>query len=74
MRDKWVPVQPSTTFNPEQRRSMTAIALPDGKRLLIQGGYSNSKLVNQTIIYDSTTNSWKNALPYTEVNRGVRQM
>lgn len=73
--DKWELVQPSTPFDTESRRIASAIALPNGRQFLLQGGYTKgTKFINQTIIYDTTTNSWKVASPYSEVSRGVRQM
>lgn len=75
MNDKWEVIQPNTPFNTESRRIPSAIVLPDGKRFLLQGGYTKgTKFINQTIIYDTTTNTWQNGSPYTELNRGVRQM
>lgn len=73
---KWDIVEPSAPFDTEQRRIPNAIVLADGKKLLVQGGYGdkNVKYVNQTIIYDMTTNSWTSGSPYAEADRGVRQM
>lgn len=75
MNDKWEIIQPNTPFNTESRTTPSAIVLPDGKRFLLQGGYSkDTKIINQTIIYDTTTNSWQNGSPYIEEDKGVRQM
>ncbi|CAO3618088.1 unnamed protein product [Mucor hiemalis] len=74
--NNWETVQPSASFDTELRRIPNALVLSDGKRLLVQGGYGDVKVkyVNQTIIYDTTTNAWTNGSPYTEANRGIRQI
>jgi hypothetical protein len=54
-----------------------AVALSDGKSLLIQGGYNyiRSSLVDQSIVYNAETRSWSK-LPnyYDKNNGGNRQM
>lgn len=74
--NNWETVVPNGDFDTESRRAPAAIVLLDQNRLLIQGGnnYYNVKYVNQTIIYDTTTNSWTTGSSYTESNRGTRQM
>lgn len=75
MSNKWETVKTSQPFVVGARRSPTAIVLPDKKRFLIEGGFNvyNAKYVNQTIIYDTVSNTWQTSAPYTEANRGVRQ-
>ncbi|CAO3618092.1 unnamed protein product [Mucor hiemalis] len=74
--NNWETVVPNGDFDTESRRAPAAIVLLDQNRLLIQGGnnYYNVKYVNQTIIYDTTTNSWTTGSSYTESNRGTRQI
>ncbi|CAO3647747.1 unnamed protein product [Mucor hiemalis] len=74
--NNWETVKPSAPFDTELRRIPNAIILSDGKRLLVQGGYGDEKVkyVNQTIIYDTTTNTWTTGSPYVEANRGIRQI
>lgn len=77
MSNKWEKKIPATNFNLENRRSPTAAVLEDGKRLMIVGGLLvtlNQKFSNQTIIYDTTTNTWTKGLSCTEPNRGTRQV
>lgn len=74
--NKWEKVVPRTPFDPELRNHPNAAVLSDGKRILLHGGlyYPGGKFVNQTIIYDTSTNSWETAPPYVESDRGIRQM
>ncbi|KAI7888333.1 uncharacterized protein EV154DRAFT_517978 [Mucor mucedo] len=74
---KWEKMIPKTTFNLESRRAPTAAVLPDGKSFMIVGGLltsANQKFSNQTIIYDTATNTWIKGLSCTEPNRGTRQV
>lgn len=71
---KWEKIVPSTPFDTEPRELFNAIVLPDKKRILINGGRTSKKLTNQTIIYDTTTNSWEKSILYADPVRGSRQM
>lgn len=46
------------TFMSTPRASHTAVALPDG-RVLVVGGYTGSQATNSAEIYDPTTDQWK---------------
>lgn len=48
--------------------------LPDGKRLLIQGGYNyeSTPLTDQSIIYNAETNAWEKFSNYYDANNGGR--
>jgi hypothetical protein len=72
----WNKITPAASFDTEQRTGASSIALPDGKKFLIQGGRNslNNKFTNQTIIYDTSTNTWDTGSPYSEIDRGIRQM
>lgn len=76
MISQWNKMVPTIGFWIGQRRTPTSIALSDGKRLLIQGGDNPGtfKYLNQTAIYDASTNTWTKGSPYTVENIGVRQM
>lgn len=76
MNSQWNMITPGDTFDPEPRRIPTAIALPDGKTFLIQGGENMmyKKFVNKTIAFDTSTNKWLKKQPYTEGDNGTRQM
>jgi hypothetical protein len=53
-----------------------SVALPDGKRLLINGGLTDSSvpLKDQNIVYNAETNAWENYESYSEPPYGKRQM
>ncbi|KAI9273454.1 hypothetical protein EDC94DRAFT_676934 [Helicostylum pulchrum] len=72
---QWNKVVPTIGFWIGQRRTPTSIALSDGKRLLIQGGDNPGvfKYLNQTAIYDASTNSWAKGTPYM-VDNVVKQI
>ncbi|GAA5806747.1 hypothetical protein MFLAVUS_000095 [Mucor flavus] len=76
MISQWNKMVPTIGFWIGQRRTPTSIALSDGKRLLIQGGDNPGtfKYLNQTAIYDASTNTWAKGGPYTVENVGVRQI
>lgn len=50
-------------------------AAPDGIHLLFQGGNATYSRKNQTIAYNSETNTWKTFANYSDIrNGGDRQM
>lgn len=75
MSNKWETVKPNAPFAVGVRRAPAAIVLPDKKRFLIHGGWNVNpfKYANQTIIYDTVSNTWQSGASYNEVDRGVRQ-
>ncbi|KAG2228896.1 hypothetical protein INT48_003133, partial [Thamnidium elegans] len=76
MISQWNKIVPTIRFWIGQRRTPTSIALSDGKRLLVQGGNNPGtfKYLNQTAIYDASTNTWAKGGPYTVDNVGVKQI
>ncbi|KAI8090131.1 uncharacterized protein B0P05DRAFT_529504 [Gilbertella persicaria] len=61
----------------ERRAFPQAVPLPDGKSLLIQGGYNyrNSTIKDQTIVYNAETNTWSILPDYDDArNGGSRQI
>ena len=75
--NKWEAVAPQSSNNFGFRAFAQAVPFPDGKRLLLQGGYNyeNTPLLDQSIVYNAETNSW-DKLPnyYDASNGGDRQM
>ncbi|KAI9273460.1 hypothetical protein EDC94DRAFT_580422 [Helicostylum pulchrum] len=74
---QWNKVTPKVPFWMSQRETPTSIALSDGKRFMIYGGFKTgpaSKYNNQTVIYDASTNTWAKGTPYTVDNVGVKQI
>lgn len=73
---QWNTITPGNVFDPEPRRTPTAIALSDGKTFFVQGGQNTlpKKFVNKTIAFDTSTSRWINRQSYTEGNSGTRQM
>jgi hypothetical protein len=76
MSGHWNTIIPSITFETGNRRTPSSAVLTDGKRLLIQGGLNIPAMtfINQTIIFDTTSNTWQRFSPYSEAGRGARQM
>ncbi|KAI7895983.1 uncharacterized protein EV154DRAFT_598922 [Mucor mucedo] len=77
LNDQWKVIVPATSFSFENRRAPISIVLPDEKKLMIVSGYHtafNQKLSNQTIIYDTVTNTWEKSISYVEEGRGTRQI
>ncbi|KAG2201994.1 hypothetical protein INT47_000533 [Mucor saturninus] len=77
LNDQWKVIIPAASFSFENRRAPISIVLPDEKKLMIVSGYHtafNQKLSNQTIIYDTVTNTWEKSISYGEEGRGTRQM
>lgn len=76
MNSQWKTITPVNDFDPELRRTPAAVAIPDGKTFLIQGGENmlNRKFSNETIAFDTSMNRWIKRQPYTEGDTGTRQM
>lgn len=77
MSNQWKQIIPPVNFSPENRRAPISIVLPGDKKFMIVGGYHtayNQKFSNQTIIYDTATNTWEKGVSCTEEGRGTRQM
>lgn len=58
------------------RESSQSMALPDGKTMLLSGGWNKelTSLVSQTIAFDVDKNEWTEYPSYTEPPFGNRQM
>ncbi|GAA5798699.1 hypothetical protein HPULCUR_004104 [Helicostylum pulchrum] len=76
MSNQWNKVVPSSPFQTESRRTPTSIVLSDGKRFLIQGGHNmyGNKFSNQSIMYDTSSNTWSKASSYVIAGVGTKQM
>ncbi|KAG2230225.1 hypothetical protein BDF21DRAFT_490689 [Thamnidium elegans] len=76
MSNQWNKVVPASPFQTENRRTPTSIVLSDGKRFLIQGGHNmyGNKLSNQSIIYDTSSNTWSKARSYAIAGVGTKQI
>ncbi|KAI8081051.1 hypothetical protein BDF21DRAFT_451946 [Thamnidium elegans] len=76
MISQWNKILPDVPFETGKRRRPTSIVLSDGKRLMIQGGFSpfGVKYLDQTIIYDTSSNTWAKGSAYSVDNVGVRQI
>lgn len=74
--NKWNTIVPSVDFDTENRREPSSIVLSDGKRFLIQGGYNknDNNYINQTIIYDTSSNTWTKGTRFTNEKGAVQQM
>ncbi|KAK4516915.1 uncharacterized protein ATC70_000242 [Mucor velutinosus] len=74
---KWESVTPQSSNNFGFRAFAQAVPFPDGKRLMLQGGYNygNTPLLDHSIVYNAETNSW-DKLPnyYDASNGGDRQI
>ncbi|KAG2204591.1 hypothetical protein INT47_012650 [Mucor saturninus] len=76
-KNRWVTV----TTNPNgleisQRGGIATVPLPDGKTMLLLGGWSggNTKLPSQMLAFNGETRSWQKYPDYTEDPYGVRQI
>ncbi|KAI9356054.1 hypothetical protein BD770DRAFT_390342 [Pilaira anomala] len=80
LNSQWEVVTPAPTNLVIGRRGFPqAVAAPDGERLLIQGGYNydgvGKPIAQQTIAYNSKTNSWETYANYNDIkNGGDRQI
>jgi hypothetical protein len=52
------------------------MALPDGKRMVFNGGFTGTRsdLQDQSIVYDASISLWSKYSNYTEYPYGLRQM
>jgi hypothetical protein len=74
---KWMAVSSDTNgVNIQARYRPQAIALPDGNGFLISGGYSSTttSIVDQTIVYNASTNKWSKYQNFEDGSYGNRQM
>lgn len=76
MSSQWNKITYTSPFSIEARRTPTSAVLSDGVRFLINGGHNmyGNKLTNQTIVYDTTANTWTKATSYVVQGLGTRQM
>lgn len=76
MISQWNKILPDIPFGTGKRRRPTSIVLSDRKRLIVQGGFNPQefKYLDQTIIYDTVSNTWAKGSAYSVDNVGVRQM
>lgn len=73
--NKWNEVIASNDFNIEVRRAPESIFFPEQNQIVIVGGFSsNTPFTNQTIAYDTVSNTWKSLPAYSEPDRPRRQM
>ncbi|KAG2204941.1 hypothetical protein INT46_005367 [Mucor plumbeus] len=74
---KWMTVSSDTNgVNIQARYRPQAIALPDGNGFLISGGYSSTStsIVDQTIVYNASTNKWSKYQNFEDGSYGNRQI
>ncbi|KAG2234679.1 hypothetical protein INT48_005831 [Thamnidium elegans] len=75
---RWTTITANTNGvnNIQSRRNPQSMVLPDGKTMLLSGGWNSDKsgLVSQTIAYNADNNSWSAYPSYTEPPFGVRQI
>lgn len=77
IKDMWFTEKPNTDQVGFQPRSHPqSIALPDGHRFLLSGGFSSrpESIADQTIVYDVSTKKWSNYANFADGSFGNRQM
>jgi hypothetical protein len=77
LQNKWTPVTPIYAgFDTTARNEPQHMALPDGKRMVFNGGFTGSRSVlqDQSIVYNASTNLWSKYSNYSEHPFGSRQM
>ncbi|KAI7893663.1 uncharacterized protein EV154DRAFT_600713 [Mucor mucedo] len=69
-------VTDTTTVTLESRRNTQTMQYPDGKSMLISGGFSSTDvaLKDQTLIFNGETRSWNRSENYVEYPYGSRQI
>ncbi|CAO0796622.1 unnamed protein product [Mucor circinelloides] len=70
--NKWESVASQSSNNFGFRAFPQAVPFPDGKRLLIQGGYNyeSTPLLDQSIVYNAETNAWEKLPNYYDASNG----
>lgn len=76
MNSAWNKIVPAVDFNTENRGTPSSVVLSDGKRFMIQGGYNifGFSYTNQTIIYDTSSNTWSKGTQFTDEKGGPKQV
>jgi hypothetical protein len=77
LKNKWARIATNTNnIDIQPRDSAQTMQMPDGKTLLISGGwiYTNTNLVSQTIAFNGESQSWASYANYTDGTYGNRQM
>jgi N-acetylneuraminic acid mutarotase len=76
--NNWKAISPNTAGVIVEKRTYSQTAVIGGTQLLLSGGFgganSDTALVDQTIVYDAESNSWKKYPNYIEGSFGNRQM
>lgn len=72
----WNKIVPAVDFDTENREMPSSIVLSDGKRFMIQGGFNtdSSSYINQTIIYDTSSNTWTKGTQFTNEKGAAKQI
>ncbi|KAI9273458.1 hypothetical protein EDC94DRAFT_655364 [Helicostylum pulchrum] len=75
MSGQWNKIIPAVYFYIGPRRIPISTVSSDGKRFMIQGGYNinRHKFRNQTVFYDTSSNSWSTTTPFIDDNGVVKQ-
>jgi hypothetical protein len=75
LQNKWTPVTPTYAgVDTTARGEPQHMTLPDGKRMVFNGGLTARSLQDQSIVYDASINSWSKYSNYSEYPYGSRQM
>lgn len=77
IKDRWFTETPNTNGVDTQPRSFPQnIALPDGHRFLLSGGFNgrSGSLADQTIVYEVLTKKWSKYANFEDGSFGNRQM
>lgn len=77
LQNQWVTITANTNgIYYQSRENPQGMALPDGKSILLSGGYNTAEsyLVAQTVVYNAVNNTWTNYSSYSEPPYGIRQM
>ncbi|CAO0801565.1 unnamed protein product [Mucor circinelloides] len=77
IKDRWFTETPNTNGVDTQPRSFSQnIALPDGHRFLLSGGFNgrSGSLADQTIVYDVLTKKWSKYANFEDGSFGNRQI
>jgi hypothetical protein len=77
LQNKWTPFTAIYTgVGNTPRNEPQYMALPDGKRMVFNGGFTKYRTVlqDQSIVYDASIKSWSKYPDYSEYPYGSRQM